>query len=503
MIRFFVFCVLCLWAVCVSAQDSVQQYVKEDSAVINHFDRNLDQMVNLWYVSQSDMYTYTSRPADSDTAYVPEFPDSVYQKRIEDMQSQSVIPLVYNSYVRAYMRVYGFKFRDRVEVMMGLAEYYFPLFETIFEQYNVPYELKYLSIIESALNPHARSWVGATGLWQFMPATGRMFDLSVSSIIDERKDPMLATHAAAQYLSRLHGMFQDWTLALAAYNCGPGNVRKAIARSGGNRDFWEIYRYLPRETRSYVPAFIAAFYIFEHHEAHNLYPREVDFPPAVDTVMVTHAMSLSEISLILDLPEKLLYDLNPQYKLHTIPESQDGMSLYLPVDYVVPFIKAQKSILAYRDSVRRADSIRIAQSNKKVPVYYTVKSGDNLGFIADWYDVRVSDVRRWNNIRGNTIVVGSRLTLYVLERKKAYYDRINSLSFVQKQQLSGSNSKVISSSSNKDDDSYTYYTVQSGDTLWDIAKLYNGVTISDLRRLNNLSYNTHIHPGMILKIKNL
>ncbi len=482
------------------AQDTL--FYDEDTTLASQFDENLDEIINLWYVKQSDVYSYVSRPLDSDTSIVPEFSDEVYKSRIESMQS--VVPLVYNKYVRAYINVYGFKYRERVEIMMGLAEYYFPLFEIIFEQYDVPHELKYLAIIESALNPRARSRMGATGLWQFMQPTGRVVGLAVNSYTDKRNEYIHSTHAAAQYLSQLHTMFDDWVLALAAYNCGPGNVRKAIARSGGKRDFWDIYYHLPRETRGYVPAYTAAFYVFEHHAEHNLYPRNVKYPPAVDTVMVTNAMNFSEISLILDIPEKLLHDLNPQYKLDYIPPSQSGMSLYLPVEYVVPFINMQTSIIAYRDSVRIADSIRIAQSNIKVPVNYTVKSGDNLGFIAEWFDVYVSQLRDWNGVRGNTIRVGQHLQIYVPESKKDYYEGFNSMSFAQKQQSSGQvmNHQSTASSSEADGE-FSYYTVRSGDTLWDIAQKYNNLTISDLRRLNNLAHNAKIHPGMVLKIKNL
>lgn len=485
---------------------SLSLFSQEDSIIISDFEKNLDEMVNLWFIKHSESYTYQNRPDDIDTAYIPQFSREEYAERIAKMNS--VIPLVYNNHVHAYIQVYGFRHRERVEVMLGLAEYYFPLFEEILEINNVPQELKYVAIIESALNPRARSRMGALGLWQFMPATGRMMGLAINSFVDERRDPILSTHAAALYLKQLHGMFNDWTLAIAAYNCGPGNVRKAITRSGGRRDFWEIYPHLPRETRGYVPAFIAAFYVFEHHADHNLFPRVVNYPKAVDTVMVKEAMTFHQIAQVLNMPLQLLEDLNPKYKLGAIPKTDEGMTLYLPIEYISPFIRMQNMVVSYRDSLAQ-DSATIAKvnsiaSNTQVPVYYTIKSGDNLSLIASWFDVKVSDLREWNNIRDNTIVAGRRMTIYVPEHKQAHYAAINSMSFAQKQRMAGNTvatpqSQQQTSSSGR----YETYTVRSGDTLWDIAQKYDNVSIADLRRLNNLSNSSRIHPGMVLKIRSL
>ncbi|HPY81762.1 MAG: transglycosylase SLT domain-containing protein [Bacteroidales bacterium] len=493
-----VFCALCS-VVCVNAQNSAPQ----DSIIDTTFSANLDEMINLWYVQAADTYKYKNRPETVDTAFVPTFSREQYAEYIANMQS--IIPLTYNNYVHSYIQVYGFRYRERVEIMLGLAEYYFPMFEDILTSYDIPQELKYLAIIESALNPRARSKAGAMGLWQFMPATGKMFGLSINSFIDERRDPFQSTHAAAQYLKQLHGIFNDWILAIAAYNCGPGNVRKAITRSGGKRDFWEIYAHLPRETRGYVPAYIAAFYVFEHHELHNLYPREVQYPSAIDTIMVRNAITFNQISQVIDMPLKLLEDLNPQYKLAAIPTTKQGSTLYLPVEYITPFLKMQDAIIAYRDSVHQ-DSVKIAEvnsiaSNAQTVVYYTIKSGDNLSLIASWFHVRVSDIRTWNNIKGNTIVAGRRLQLYVPEHKQKYYEALNTMSFTQKQRISGNISSPQKTQETANSGSYELYTVRSGDTLWDIANKYESVSAEDLRTLNNLSKSSKIHPGMVLKIR--
>jgi membrane-bound lytic murein transglycosylase D len=230
-------------------------------------EQNLDSLLNLWYVNRSLETAVDDYQPEADTL-VPDFSDSVYLARLAEIPS--VVDLTYNRIVKNYINVYTHKRREQMRIMMGLADYYFPLFEEVFDLYGVPYELKYLSVIESALNPRAVSRVGAVGTWQFMYSTGKHYGLTINSLVDERRDPLAATHAAARFLSDLHRMYQDWTLALAAYNCGPGNVNKAIRRSGGRRDFWDLYYYLPRETRGYVPAFIAATYAMNYSGDHLL-----------------------------------------------------------------------------------------------------------------------------------------------------------------------------------------------------------------------------------------
>lgn len=478
------------------------------------FYRNLDSIMSLWYVKHAEMVKYKPSSAMKDST-IPTFPDSVYMDRIAKLNS--IIDLAYNDKVRAFIEMYSTKKRDQVENMLGLSEYYFPLFEQILDYHNVPLELRNLAIIESALNPRAVSRAKAVGLWQFMYSTGKLYGLKVDSYIDQRRDPILATHAAASFLSDLHDMFGDWVLALAAYNCGPGNVRKAIHRSGGKTDYWEIYNYLPRETRGYVPAFIAANYIMTYHEDHNLYPKPCALPFPTDTIIVTEKLHLKQVSEVLNIEFELLQDLNPQYTLDVIPYSDEGYALMLPIEYGVKFIDLQDSIYAYKDSIFfnpenlvKAPPTYTSSNNYtptpptgKAKVYYTVKSGDNLGYIAKWYNVRISDVRYWNNINHNLIRVGQKLVIYVPNDKASYYETIDKKTFAQKEGGSSSTATATTSKPAPKSNStgeYTTYVVKSGDSLWGIAKKYPGVTESEIMQLNGITNPRSLSLGQKLKI---
>lgn len=514
-------------AIVINVAEEVTPEIFTDTVLYTNFNSNLDKMVNLWYVQQSEYNKYQDRPLfGHDSSFIPQCTPEEYKKRIAKMNS--VIPLTYNDQVQAFINLYAFRKRDKVEIMLGLSEYYFPIFEEILITNNVPAELKYLSIIESALNPRATSPVGAAGLWQFMPGTGKMYKLDISSYLDERRDPIQATEAAAKYLGLLHGMFGDWLLAIAAYNCGPGNVRKAITRSGGKTNFWEIFPYLPRETRGYVPAFIAAYYVFEYHAEHNLYARDINFPPVVDTVMITQTIHLQQVSEVLNVSLQMLQDINPQYKIGIIPANDKGNALYLPIDYVTPFLLFQDSIIKYKDSVylqnavvSKDDSLDKSSatptvlSGTKSTVYYYVKKGDNLSLIANWYDVSVSDIRSWNKVSSSSLHVGRKLAIKVPSEKKDYYTGITRMSFSQKQRLSNnSNASTVattsstkSSSTSKSSSSkktkYVYHTVHKGDTLWAISQKYDNVTPQDIMQLNGLSRKSKITPGMKLKIRTM
>jgi membrane-bound lytic murein transglycosylase D len=396
--------------------------------------------------------------------------------------------------------------------MVGLSDYYFPKIEEIFESYGIPTELKYMAVIESALNPRAVSRVGATGMWQFMYGTARMYDLTVNSYVDERRDPIKSAHAAALFMKDLYAMFNDWTLVIAAYNCGPGNVNKAIRRTGGKRDFWEIYYHLPRETRGYVPAYIAATYTFNYYKEHNLSPIFPEIPIATDTILISENLHLKQVSEVLNIPLKALMDLNPQYKENIIPAKGTSFPLTIPIEYIGSFIDLQDSIFNYKDSVyfNADNTIRNPQKSYYVPqaptnrdkLIYTVKSGDNLGFISEWYHVRTSDIRYWNNVRGNMIRVGQKLNIYVPKGTASKYADINSLSFEQKQQRIGkSTSKVEEPVAQTTDNGYIYYKVKSGDTLWEIAKKYSGVTENDIMKLNNMTSGRSLKAGQVIKIK--
>ncbi len=475
------------------------------------FSSNLDSLLYLWYVQNTPgLFTPDTVSADS---VIIEFPDSVYIDRLKHIPS--VVELSYNSIVRNYIRVYTGQKRENMEVMLGLADYYFPIFEQIFDQYGIPVDLKYMAVIESALNPRAVSRVGATGMWQFMYGTGRMYGLTINSLVDERRDPVRATRAAARYLKDLYDIYHDWILVIAAYNCGPGNVNKAIRRSGNKHNYWDLFYYLPRETRGYVPAFIAATYVMNYYPEHNLVPREIDLPLYTDTIMVRQELHLRQVSEVLGIPLQLLRDLNPQYRRDILPEREEGFSLTLPFNQTTRYIDYQDSILAYKDDEFFNEENRIINPTYsryvpepptgKVKLTYTVKSGDNLGYIAEWYHVRLSDLRYWNNIRSNLIRAGQKLAIYVSPGNVDRYRPIDSMSFEEKQRLIGAPVNTSNSSSQviaeeDSDGEFIYYRVRSGDTIWDIARKYPGVSDSDILRLNNLRHGDKIVPGQMLKI---
>ena len=475
----------------------------------SNFETNLDSLINLWYVKNSVKTNYAIQNEDSEKN-IPEFSDSVYIERLQNIPS--IIDLTYNKIVRNYIHVYTKKRRDNVGVMIGLSDYYFPKIEEIFESYGLPTELKYMAVIESALNPRAVSRVGATGMWQFMYGTARMYDLTINSYVDERCDPIKSTHAAALFMKDLYAMFNDWTLVIAAYNCGPGNVNKAIRRSGGKRDFWQIYYHLPRETRGYVPAYIAATYTFNYYSEHKLTPVFPEIPIATDTIMISDNLHLKQVTEVLNIPLKTLRDLNPQYKQNIIPAKGGNYPITIPLNYIGAFIDLQDSIINYKDSIffNTDNTIKNPQRSYYVPqaptnrdkFIYTVKSGDNLGFISSWYNVKASDIRYWNNIRGNMIRVGQKLNIYVPKGRSSKYAGINKLSFEEKQKKIGKNTNRPEEINTQTvDKNYVYYKVRYGDTLWEIAKKYANVTENDIMKLNNISSGRSLKAGQYIKIK--
>ena len=326
--------------------------------------------------------------------------------------------------------------RDRVQVMLGLAEYYFPKFDEIFDYYGVPNELKYISIIESALNPRARSRTRAIGVWQFMYGTAKLYGLSMNSLVDDRRDPIKETHAAAKFSKDLYAIFGDWQLVVAAYNCGPGNVNKAIRRAGGRRNFWDIYRYLPRETRGYVPAFIAAVYTMNYYKEHNITPIPVSMPLKTDTILINKPLHLMQVSELLKIPIAELRDLNPQYLYDIIPAKGVSYPLSLPVEYTSKFIDLKDSVYSYKDSVYFKNKElskspnytsykngSIKPNGNYKPIYYTVKTGETLGAIAIRFNCRINDIMDWNDLYGNRIRAGQKLVIYVPKKSAANYEQ--------------------------------------------------------------------------------
>ena len=341
-------------------------------------------------------------------------PDSVYVRRLRDLVSPVQLP--YNYIVKGYIDRYTNVRSGTISRILGMSQYYFPLIEEELIKAGLPVELRALPIIESALSPTAVSPMGAAGLWQFMPATGKVYGLEVNSLVDERCDPVLSTRAACRYLKDLYTLYKDWTLAIAAYNCGPGNVNKALARAGdGSRTFWDIYDFLPRETRGYVPAFIGASYAYAYHKPHGIEFTEPPLPLATDTIRVDRLLHLGQVSSTIDIPMETLRQLNPQYKLDIVPATTKTYSLVLPQRYVCRYIQQQDSIFA-KDSAYLKEYMNPANLEKKRQqrsgTIYTVKKGDTLGAIARKYRVTTAQLMRWNGIKNaNKLRLGQKIRI--------------------------------------------------------------------------------------------
>lgn len=344
---------------------------------------------------------------DFEPGEVPDLDEEAIRERMALLDAESPLDLAWNSLVHNRIAFYASKRRNHIGEMLGRSELYFPLFEEALDRYGMPLELKYLPIVESALNPVVRSRAGATGLWQFMYATGKSMGLRVDSYIDERKDPERSTDAACRYLSKLYGMYGDWYLALAAYNAGPGNVNKAIRRSGGKRTYWEVRPWLPSETRGYVPAFIAVAYLMNFHAEHNIYP--ADPLPAwaeLDTLHVRAVMRFDQIAAELPISVSALERLNPMYRQQILPGAPEVWPVRLPVELVPSFMALEEQMLAYKPE--ETPVIEFIPE----PVVYRVKSGDVLGGIAHRYGVTVRQLKEWNGLSGSMIRVGQKLYIH-------------------------------------------------------------------------------------------
>lgn len=353
----------------------------------------------------------------SDTI-IAELPDSIYKQRLQALPF--VIEVPYNEVVRRYILRYVKHSPRQLAALQRKAEYYFPIFENILAKHDLPYELCYMPVIESALNPQARSHMGATGLWQFMPATGKKYGLEINSLVDERMDPICSTEAACLFLKNLYGIFQDWNLVIAAYNCGPGNVNKAIHRAGGKRDFWSIYPFLPRETRGYLPIFIAASYAMNYAQEHGICPADPLPTMAADTIITTHRQHLKQIADNIDIPLAELRRLNPQYPRDIIPGGK-SYAICLPIEKAGMYIDLQDTILAYRAEElihNRRDEIELLHRTSvnggysiNGVTYYKIKEGDTLGGIAKKFRVSVKQLKAWNGLKSDMIRAGKTLKI--------------------------------------------------------------------------------------------
>jgi len=412
---------------------------------------------------------------------IPQFTDAYYTEVFKEMDANTPFNMVYNKAVRAYIDAYAIKNRSKISRMLGLAELYFPLFEETLDRFNLPLELKYLAIVESALKPTAKSRSGAMGLWQFMYRTGEIYNLHSTSYLDDRRDPYKATVAACQYFELLYSMFNDWQMVLAAYNGGPGNLLKAIRRAGGKRDYWEVRPFLSKETQGYVPAFFAVNYVMTHAAEHNLYPvKPAFFSYELDTVIVRRYTNMNTLAKALEMPLSQIRFLNPIFKQSIIPQTKNGLSLILPKEKIGIFLTNEDLIYQLgkeKVNMAYADQGEIMKDTKTT---HKVKRGETLGGIAAKYRFRVSDLRSWNRIRGNLISVGQRLVVYSRGVKKS-----TTTTTVRK-----------TSSASK---TGRYHTVQKGDTLWGIAK-ENGISVAKLKELNRISNDYRLKIGSKLKI---
>jgi len=431
-----------------------------------------DSLLNVWYLqnlisqSEEDLYDMDSVKFESNV------PDSVYIERIRQMNSFITLP--YNNIVKNHIIKYSEKMPNTIGKILGLCDYYMPYFDEIFNKYDMPEELKAMAVIESAMNPLAVSRAGAKGMWQFMYSTAKIYGLHIDSFVDERLDPFKAAEAAAQYLQDSYQIFGDWNLAIASYNCGAGNVNRAIRRSGGSRAFWDIYPYLPRETRGYVPAFVGALYTMKFYKEHGIKPVAVELPAPVDTFRITKRLHLKQVSELTGAPLDELKNLNPQYRHEIIPGDSREYILRIPYRYTNAFIDNEDSLYRHKADIyfNPVTLKKIQDGGDGEMITYRVKSGDYLGKIASRYGTTVAKIKRWNNLKSNNIRVGQRLILYRGGNAPA----------------SAASSTNSSSGGNATVSGGTTYTVKSGDALSTIAEKYK-VTVTQLKNWNNLSGN--------------
>ncbi len=477
--RFFIFSVMatavfsCLYSRPIKqAKDTI-----EDTTIVlpESMTANLADLLHDWQID------FAGSENNCDAGQNVVYHDTVYSDRLYRLPSE--MELSFNRVVRSYIEMYSVRRREQVAYMLTLGDYYFPLFEEMLDRHGLPLELKYLPVIESALNPVAVSRMGATGLWQFMLKTGQGYGLEVNSLVDERRDPYKSTEAAVRYLKDLYSIYGDWNLVIAAYNCGPGNVNKAIARSGGKQDYWEIYYHLPRETRGYVPAFIAANYIMNYYAEHNICPMKPNDFQALDTVHVNQEIHFGQIAEILDIPVNELQRLNPQFKRDIVPGNYKPYALVLPTKKMIAFIDKKDEILNCRRSTyfaHRLDTDRYLKGGSTSVgsdgvVYYRVKKGDNLSKIAKRNGVTVAQLKSWNNLKSTFLSIGKQLIVRKDAPPPSSVDSKEQYAEVREDSI-----QRISREVNQ------YYRVKKGDTLGEIAKK-NGVTVSELKSWNGLS----------------
>lgn len=507
-----------------------------------------DSLLNIWYAHRMASEDQLEDFDMDSIRFQSDVPDEVYIERLKKMNSFITLP--YNEIVKNYIILYSEKMPTKMSHMLGLCQYYMPIFEETFNRYDLPEELKAMAVIESAMNPLAVSRAGAKGMWQFMYSTAKMYGLQIDSFVDERLDPVKSADAAARYLQDAYAIFGDWNLAIASYNCGAGNVNKAIRRSGGKRAFWDIWPYLPRETRGYVPAFVGALYAMTYHKEHGIKPEAVQMPVHVDTFKINKQLHLKQVAELTGAPLEELKNLNPQYRHEIIPGNSKEYILRLPYTYTNSFIEYEDSVYThkYDEFFNPATIKKIQDGGDGERIVYRVKEGDYLGRIASRHRCTVAQIKRWNGLKSNNIRVGQRLVIYkggggpsnsavstssgsststgsrsasptgiytvksgdtlsgiatrhgvtVAQLKQWNNLTSNNIKIGQKLKVNSSSSSSSAPSSSGSGD-YTTYTVKSGDSFYSIAKNYPGVSAQDIMNFNGLS-SSKIKPGMKIKI---
>lgn len=481
-----------------SLDSSAEELFNDSIYIPESLESNVDSLLQSWHVNY-----YTERDdkcLDFDHNINPH--DSVYVERLSRLPH--IMEMVYNEPVKNCIKLYTERRRKLVQYMLGLADFYFPMIERILDENDLPLELKYLAVVESALNPTALSRAGASGLWQFMLPTGKIYNLEINSLVDERRNPEKATYAACRYLKDMYAVYGDWNLVIASYNCGPGNVNKAIRRAGGKKDYWAIYDYLPKETRSYVPLFIAANYVMNYHCEHNICPVSTSLPLSTDTIMVDKPLHLEQVAQCLKIDIEQLRALNPEFKRDIIPGNSKPYALKLPTTYTYAFIEAGNSLFDYKKedffpnrtyAGPGAASLAANISNEKV--IHRVAKGETMLAIANHYGVTTAQIRKWNQLKSTRIAAGKRLVLYV-----------DNGGYLADNKPSGSSQNMATNNSKSPEkeslathlsSSYKNYKVRKGDSFYVIAKRFPGVNAQELMKLNNMR-SSALKVGQVIKV---
>ncbi|MFT5581297.1 MAG: membrane-bound lytic murein transglycosylase D [Psychromonas sp.] len=461
---------------------------QSDSLIRSPFVETVEQSLKMFYAeqAQNDNYDSVINALNYEANEVPTFLDAVYCERLEKMNDMSPFDFQCNAHTLSTVKFFAKNRRNFVRVVMGRSELYFDMFEATLSKYSMPMELKYLAVIESGLRPQVKSRAGALGLWQFMYRTGKYYDLDENSYMDERMDPVLATDAACRYLKKLHEIYNDWNLALAAYNAGPGNVNKAIRRSGGKVDYWEVRPFLPRETQGYVPNFVAAAYLLTYHAEHNIIPAPAKMhESSLDTLCLKNGVDMNVLSQMADWDIEEIKALNPIYKTTYIPRTTPPQCINGPLEKIGLLVsneeglyktqEVENDLATVDDDEDDDEDVQTIVMDAKGFFNHTVRRGENLALIANRYNVTVKDIQLWNSIRGTAIYVG------------------------QKLRIAGDKGVTIQPTKTKAAQA-KYYSVRKGDTFGVIASRY-GMTQTQLKRMNPGINISRLSIGQRIKVK--